>query len=670
MTDQKNLLLAIVFSVAIIFGFQLLFPQDSSKPAPQPVTPATAPGTTAAPGTATTASPGGVPGLDRSQALKESPRIAIDTPRIKGSIALKGGRIDDIVLQDYWKTINDKQHVELLNPADSKSAYFTEFGWYRAGNTATPILSGNEDWTVEGNRTLAPGKPVTLKLTSGALTFERTYAIDKDYMITVTRKVTNTGDQPVQVFPFSRIRLFNTPETLGFFVLHEGPMIVERKDKESRGTQEEKDYSDIRDKPFEVQNSIGGWLGFSGHYWLVALIPDQEARVNGRFQFEQAPGGDKEKGWYTGQYTGAVDTVAPGKSVTVSSRVFAGAKESTLLTRYQEDLKITRFEWAIDWGWFWFFTKPFLFLLKWFYSHVGNFGVAILLLTVCVKIVFFPLANRSYKSMSRMKKLQPELVKLRERFKDDKQRVNQEMMAMYRREKINPAAGCWPILVQIPVFFALYKVLFVSIEMRHAPFFGWIQDLSAQDPTSIVNLFGILPWGAPEAGLLAIANIGLWPIFMGITMWLQQKLNPAPPDPMQQKIFMLLPIVFTIMLASFPAGPVIYWAWNNTLSIAQQWIIMKRQGVYATASSVPTNIRDLKAKKADAATDSGETQAADDDAEPGEEDAPAPKTPPAKKTAARKNTGGRKSGTGAASRKPGTANRKPGTGPRGGKRRR
>ncbi len=610
MTDQKNLLLAIVFSVAIIFGFQLLFPQQSSKPAPQttptpagPATTAKTPGAAKTPATAkTTAPPTTTPGstatpaLARAKALKESPRIAIETPKLRGSIALKGGRIDDIVLRDYWKTLEHKAKVELLNPADSKTAYYADFGWYRNGKTTTPILSGDETWQVEGNRTLSPGKPVTLKLTRGALTFERTYSIDKDYMITVTRKVTNTGSDAVDIFPYSRIRLFNTPKTLGFFVLHEGPIAVTRDSKDSRGSQEEKSYKNIREKKvIGLPNSVGGWLGFTSHYWLVALVPGQDDKVNGQYRFQQTPGGGDEEGWYTGEYTGTASTLAPGKSVSFTSRVFAGAKESRILTHYQEQLGISRFEWAIDWGWFWFFTKPFLFLIKWFYNHVGNFGLAIMLLTICVKTLFFPLANRSYKSMSRMKKLQPELAKMRERFKDDKQRINQEMMALYRREKVNPAAGCWPIFVQIPVFFALYKVLYIAIEMRQAPFFGWIQDLSVKDPTSLVNLFGIMPWPQPHDGMLAILNIGLFPIIMGVTMWLQQKLNPSPPDPMQQKIFMLLPIVFTIMLAHFPAGLVIYWAWNNSLSVCQQWLIMKRQGVYAT-STVPTNIRDIQPK--------------------------------------------------------------------------
>jgi YidC/Oxa1 family membrane protein insertase len=670
MTDQKNLLLAIVFSVAIIFAFQLFFPRESSKPAPQKTTvtaPATTPGKTPAttPGKTPATTPGKtpatttagvplVPTLKRAQALKVSPRVAIESPRIAGSISLRGGRIDDVVLRDYWKTIKHRSNVDLLNPASAASAYFTDFGWYRGGTAATPVLSGNEQWQVVGNRTLAPGKPVTLTLTRGKLTFERTYSIDKDYMITVARKVTNNADQPVRMYPFSRIRLFNTPKTLGYFILHEGPIAVHRDSADSRGTQDEKNYSSIRDTPLVIKNSVGGWLGFTSHYWLVALVPEQKARVNGEFTFKQSAGDDKKKGWYTAEYTGMVDTLAPGKSVTVTSRVFAGAKEADLLAHYQNDLGISRFEWAIDWGWFWFFTKPFLWLIKWFYQHVGNFGLAIMLLTICVKTLFFPLANRSYKSMSRMKKLQPEVKRLRERYQDDKQRQNQEMMALYKREKVNPAAGCLPIVVQIPVFFALYKVLYIAIEMRQAPFFGWIQDLSVRDPTSIVNLFGALPWGVPTTGYLAMLNIGLWPLIMGVTMWLQQKLNPSPPDPMQQKIFMLLPIVFTIMLAHFPAGLVIYWAWNNSLSVCQQWLIMRRQGVYKGKPKTPTNIRDLQPKPETAGGDGGPDAGAETGGNGGAATAAAP---------ARSKSAGRKSGSGG-------NRRRPSGGSRGGKRRR
>jgi YidC/Oxa1 family membrane protein insertase len=413
--------------------------------------------------------------------------------------------------------------------------------------------------------------------------------------VTVFETVENTGTEPVQLAPFAVAHLVGKPVTKDFFILHEGPIGVFRKSAENGATINDPSYENVRDKGVD-QTSLGGWLGFTDHYWLVALIPQQDK--NNRVAYSY----DKNTDTYNAFYIGDTRAVAPGGKTEAQHRVFAGAKEVDVLRRYGEELKLEKFDWAIDFGWFWFFTKPFLMALKWIFGIVGNFGVAIMILTIVVKIVFFPLANKSYKSMSQMKKLQPEIQRLRERYAQDKAMMNQEMMKLYKKERINPAAGCLPILLQIPVFFALYKVLFVAIEMRHAPFFGWIQDLSNKDPTSILNLFGLLPFAVPgPTSLFDMLNIGIWPLIMGATMWLQHKLNPAPPDPIQAKVFAWMPVIFTVMLASFPAGLVIYWAWNNVLSIGQQWLIMKKYGavgVPAKTSAAPRNIKELEARKA------------------------------------------------------------------------
>ncbi|HET8728240.1 MAG TPA: membrane protein insertase YidC [Alphaproteobacteria bacterium] len=576
MPDQKNLILAIVASILILVGFQFLFP-----PAPLPeeasqarreaeAPPGGAPEGVVDP----TASPGRGGAADsvvterleltRPEAIAQSPRVRIDTPRLHGSLSLVGGRLDDLTLADYHETLApDSPEIVLLSPRQSPNPYYADFGWV-SGDQAIQTPGPDAEWTADAE-VLTPDAPVTLTWTNAqGLTFERVIAVDEDYMFTVTQRVTNTTGEPLTLTPYGRVLRFGTPETLGFFILHEGPYGV------FDGTLKEYGYDDIEDEgriPFET---TGGWLGFTDKYWMVALAPDQEATFDAQF-VHQLEGNENR---YYSTYSVEPMTVAPGATVEETTNLFAGAKEVRLIDAYQERYGITNFDLSIDFGWFYFLTKPFFYALNWLYALVGNFGVAILIFTVGIKLLFFPLANKSYKSMSKMKALQPEMLKLRERFGDDRQKMNMEMMALYKREKVNPASGCLPILLQIPVFFALYKVLFVTIEMRHAPFFGWIQDLSAPDPTTIFNLFGLIPWDPPQ-----FLMIGIWPIIMGLTMWLQQKLNPAPADPVQQKVFMFLPIIFTFMLANFPAGLVIYWAWNNTLSVLQQWVIMKRMGV-------------------------------------------------------------------------------------------
>ncbi len=578
MVDNKNLILAILLSVAILFGFEYfygtMFPQPEAPPAPPPPTaegtvpaepgaaPVPPPADRLAPGAPSAVGPG-MPGQNREAALAAVPRVRIETPSLAGSIALVGGRLDDLKLKNYRETVDPASpQITLLSPPQARDTYFAEVGW---GATATDIeVPGPEtQWTADRD-TLTPEEPVTLTWTNDAgLTFQRRIAVDDNYMFTVTQTVENAGGDAITLYPYALVSRHGTPPTSGFFILHEGPIGV------FDGTLKEVDYADLRDSGPVTQTTTGGWIGITDKYWLAAVIPHYQARVEARFVHHRADTVDI----YQTDFIGSPMAIAAGETIEWTSQIFAGAKRARLLDFYAETYNITHFDRAIDWGWFYFLTRPLFFFLIYIKDYVGNFGVAILILTVVIKLVFFPLANKSYKAMSQMRRLQPEMLKLRERFGEDKVRLNQEMMALYKREKVSPASGCLPMLIQIPVFFALYKVLFVTIEMRHAPFFGWINDLSAPDPTSIFNLFGLIPVDLPQ-----FLMIGAWPLIMGVTMFFQQKLNPQPPDPMQAKIFMMLPVIFTFMLAHFPAGLVIYWTWNNVLSIIQQWVIMRRTG--------------------------------------------------------------------------------------------
>lgn len=622
MPDQRNLILAIAASVAIIFGFQFLMPSSKAPPpaggatggtaggtavsgatgggtggaplvpggsstAPRPGggTAGTGGGTGTAPVPGGGASPGVKPIPSRAAALAKSPRVKFVSKRVHGSINLVGGRVDDLTLIDYRKELDEKSgEIVLLSPRNSVDPYYAEFGWV-TDNTSTGVAvpGPKTEWTASSG-TLEAGGSVTLTWDNGqGIVFHRVYALDKNYMFTVTQKVENKSNKAVSLYPYGLIRRVNTPKTLGFYILHEGPIgVLDKKLTEI-------DYDDLKDDPpnQEVLRNVPGWLGITDKYWLVALIPDGTVD-SARFLYDGKGGKDE----YQVDYLGKARPVAAGATAEVTNRLFTGAKEVEVLTAYEEKLGIFDFDKAIDFGWFYWITKPLAYGLIKANTVLGNFGLAILLLTVLIKLAFFPLANKSYRAMSKMKLLQPQVTALRERFADDKQRLNKEMMELYKREKVNPTSGCLPMLIQIPVFFALYKVLFVSIEMRHAPFFGWIQDLSAPDPTSIWNVFGLLPFDpitvpvvGQYIGLGGILAIGVWPIIMGASMFVQQKLNPQPADPMQAKIFLMLPFVFTIMLARFPAGLVIYWAWNNILTIIQQWIIMKKAGVaHPTAS--------------------------------------------------------------------------------------
>ena len=513
-----------------------------------------------------------VPGADgaltisREQALSQSRRVQIDSPRLSGSIALKGARIDDLKLKDYRETLDESSPIiTVLNPKGADGAYMAEFGW-APGQTSTRVPGPDTQWSQVSSGALSTDNPVTLRWDNGqGLIFERTIAVDADYMFTVSQTVRNTGQEATTLYPYGLVKRFGVPEVDGFMILHEGLLGV------FNSTLTEVDYDEMQEEKSIETKSKGGWLGITDKYWMTAVVPDQSQDFQGQFTTVRNGGQDIFQSAYI--YSDGL-TVSPGAAVTTKNDLFVGAKKVDIIERYERDLGIERFDLSVDWGWLFFLTKPFFKALAYFGKLTGNFGIAILLLTVLIKLVLYPFANKSYVAMSKMKKLQPEMTKIRDRFEDDKMRQQQELMELYKREKVNPMAGCWPMLVQIPVFFALYKVLYVTIEMRHAPFFGWVQDLSAPDPTSIFNLFGLLPWSVP-----AFLLIGIWPIFMGLTMYVQQKLNPAPADPVQEKIFMFMPLFFTFLLASFPAGLVIYWAWNNLLSIIQQYYMMTRMGV-------------------------------------------------------------------------------------------
>ncbi|WP_428676637.1 membrane protein insertase YidC [Reyranella sp.] len=582
--DQKNFIVAIVLSVLIIVGWQVVFPPSKqatntaqqqaatqsgapAAPAGQPGTPGTQPG----PGAAPTQQPV----VSRGEAVALTPRVTFTTAELTGSISLKGARIDDVQLVKYRETIDPKSPpVPVLSPIGSEHPYYAEFGW-SSSDPALKVPGPETVWTAEAP-TVAPGKPVKLTWDNGeGLVFGLTVSIDEFFMFDVKQSVDNKTDKPATLFPWSLIVRYGEPKFEGMYILHEGPYGV------FNDTLKEFSYSDFKGNKQQKIATTGGWVGITDKYWMSVLVPDQKSKVD--VSIKQTGAGADVK--YQVDYVASGVTVAPGASATTDAKLFAGAKIVRVISDYESKYGIQKFDLTIDWGWFWFFTKPLFWLLEWLYVHLGNFGLSILVLTVIVKAVFFPLANKSYAAMSKMKRLQPEMEKLKERYGEDRQRMNQELMQLYRREKVNPAAGCLPIVVQIPVFFALYKVLYTTIEMRHQPFYGWIKDLSAPDPLTILTGFGMVPWDVPS--FLHFFNIGIWPMIMGVTMYLQQKLNPQPTDPVQARVFQFLPILFTFMLAPFAAGLVIYWAWSNTLSIAQQYMIMRRHGAPIGGKAAP-----------------------------------------------------------------------------------
>jgi YidC/Oxa1 family membrane protein insertase len=505
--------------------------------------------------------------LERDDAIARSKRINLETDSLIGSINLTGARVDDLRLKKYRETIEPNSPlIELFSPKGTKRAYFAEFGF--AGQKEVGGVPGPDTvWKSEGRSQIGNGDASVLSWTnSKGVVFRRKIEVDDNYMFTFTDSVTNNSEDPITISPWGRIAQFYEPESRRIYVLHEGLIGFLG---EEEGLQEY-GYDDIRDeKQVKFKKVKEGWLGITDKYWAAALIP------TGEFTTTFSSHGDEGKSdHYQTDFVGNSLTIKPGSSESVKHLLFAGAKETNVINDYAEQLNLFKFDFMIDWGWFAIITKPLFTVLDYLNKLVGNFGIAILITTILVKTLFFPLANLSYASMAKMKKVQPEMTKIRERFADDKPAQQKEMMALYKKEKINPAAGCWPMLIQIPVFFALYKVIYITIELRHAPFFGWIKDLSAPDPTSMFNLFGLIPIDLPS-----ILMVGIWPLLMGITMFLQMRMNPAPPDATQAMIFNWMPIVFTFMLASFPVGLVIYWAWNNTLTILQQGFIMRKHGV-------------------------------------------------------------------------------------------
>lgn len=514
---------------------------------------------------------------DRTQALGNVARIPIQTPKVKGSMSLQGARIDDLFLTDYRETIDKgSPPVELFRPQGMEHAYFAQFGW-SGPNVPGGVPGPNTVWRLTQGATLTPSTPVELTWDNGqGLRFTRVVSIDEQYMFTVKDTVANLSAQPITIAPFGRVERQGVPAALGKqMILHEGA-IGTFGDGDSFSTEQVK-YKDWAKKPRMEHQSKGGWLGITDKYWLAALIPDQGETIEGRFNVRDAQGLNVHEA----AMLGAAHTIQPGRQIEETQRLFAGVKRAEVLKSYEEQLALPRFIYAIDWGMFWFLTRPIFMVVEFFYGLLGNFGLAILALTVVVKLILFPLANKSYESLSKMRTLQPKMEEIKKKHGSDPQKQQQEMMALYQREKINPLAGCLPIVVQIPVFYALYKVLFVTIEMRHAPFFGWIRDLSARDPSSIWNLFGAIPWDPATlpvlGGLLnGPLHLGVLPLVYGLTMWLQMAMNPPAQDPMQRQIFQLMPLVFTFIMAPFAAGLLIYWAWNNILSILQQYVIMHR----------------------------------------------------------------------------------------------
>ncbi len=560
--DNNNLIVAIVLSILILVGFQYLYVKPQQERYHEYVAAQKAQkeaqGITVQPTSQL---------RDRADVVKEHARVTIQTPELAGSINLTGARFDDLKLIKYSRAVDDAEPVTLLSPAGSSQpnpSYYAEFSWLAEAGIVVP--TSDTVWKAD-QKQLTPQKPLKLTWNNGqGLQFERTVSIDDNFMFSIDDRVTNTGDTPVTLYPFGLLARQGNPVAKAARTSYEGPLGV------LDGTLEEVDYKKMVETPKHVKESKGGWIGITDKYWLAALVAPQDAKITAEFTYN--PGlatPDENLGYYQTDYRGSAVTVGPKDSATHSAHFFAGAKSVRMLDHYGSQYDIPHFDRAIDFGWFYFLTKPFLYLLDLLGTTLGSLGIAILLFTVALKLVTLPLSLKSYHSMARMKTLQPEMKRIQERYAEDKARQSQEMMELYKREKVSPMSGCLPTLIQIPIFFALYKVLYVGIEMRQAPFYGWIKDMSVPDPTTVLNGFGALPIDLP-----AFLHIGVWPILMGLSMLLQQRLSPQPPDKTQARMFMIMPVVFTYMLAQMPAGLVIYWTWSNLLGIAQQWFIMSR----------------------------------------------------------------------------------------------
>ena len=497
--------------------------------------------------------------ISRNDALKENERVLFENDKISGSISLIGSSIDDLTFKNYTNTLNGDDNVILLNPKQSDNGYYVETGWATT-NKNIDLPNSKSLWSIEGSNKLTPSSPVILSWTNNQnIKFLKEISIDKQYLFNIKQTIINNSDKTYNFYPYGQIIRNVAPDVTNFYILHEGLIGV------FDDQLVEEDYDDIEEKKYS-KNAQSGWLGITDKYWLTSLIPEKDKSFRSDFDY-------KNKFRANFIETNATE-VGANETKSNSIRVIIAAKEVNVIDGYAESENINKFDLAIDWGWFYFIVKPLFFAIQYFFNLAGNFGIAIIMITACIRLAFFPLANYSFRSMAKMKVLQPEMTRLKELHKEDKMKLQQEMMALYKREKVNPISGCLPIFIQIPFFFAIYKVLFVTIEMRHQPFFGWIKDLSERDPTSIFNLFGLIPWDPPSFLL-----IGVWPCLMGVSMWMQQKLNPTPPDPVQAKIFMFFPLFLTVILAPFPAGLVIYWTINNILTMAQQYIIIKRTTV-------------------------------------------------------------------------------------------
>ncbi|MDC3157692.1 membrane protein insertase YidC [Candidatus Pelagibacter sp.] len=497
--------------------------------------------------------------ISRNDALKENERVLFENDKISGSISLIGSSIDDLTFKNYTNTLNGDDNVILLNPKQSNNGYYVETGWATTSKNID-LPDSKSQWNIEGNNKLTPNYPVKLSWTNNQnIKFVKEISLDKQYLFNIKQTIINNSDKTYNFYPYGQIIRNVAPDVTNFYILHEGLIGV------FDDQLVEEDYDDIEEKKYS-KNAQSGWLGITDKYWLTSLIPEKDKSFRSDFDY-------KNKFRANFIETNATE-VGANETKSNSIRVIIAAKEVNVIDGYAESENINKFDLAIDWGWFYFIVKPLFFAIQYFFNLAGNFGIAIIMITACIRLAFFPLANYSFRSMAKMKVLQPEMTRLKELHKEDKMKLQQEMMALYKREKVNPISGCLPIFIQIPFFFAIYKVLFVTIEMRHQPFFGWIKDLSERDPTSIFNLFGLIPWDPPSFLL-----IGVWPCLMGVSMWMQQKLNPTPPDPVQAKIFMFFPLFLTVILAPFPAGLVIYWTINNILTMAQQYIIIKRTTV-------------------------------------------------------------------------------------------
>ena len=555
--DTKNVIAAISLSAAVIILYSLFF-----APSPKELKDLNQEKTTLNSEAPKLDVSEKIIEISREDAIKDSDRIKFENENVKGSISLKGGIIDDLIFKNYTETLDGQNNIILLSPKKFSQGYYVETGWVSSSKNID-LPNSKTIWKVDGNNKLAPNQSVTLTWNNNqGIVFEKIIQIDEKFLFSIDQKIKNKSNKSYDFYSYGQIIRNKSPDVTNFYILHEGLIGV------FDDQLVEEDYDDIKEKEFS-KNASSGWLGITDKYWITTLIPEENKEFRADFDF-------KNKFRANFIETKPLTLVSNG-SISSNVRVIIAAKEVDVIDNYAENSKISKFDLAIDWGWFYFFTKNFFFAIDYFFKLTGNFGIAIILITICIRILFFPLANYSFRSMAKMKVLQPEMTRLKELHKDDKMKLQQEMMALYKKEKVNPVSGCLPILIQIPFFFAIYKVLFVTLEMRHQPFYGWIKDLSERDPTSIFNLFGLIPWDPPS-----FLIIGVWPCLMGLSMYFQQKLNPTPPDPIQQKIFMFFPLFLTIILAPFPSGLVIYWTINNILTMAQQVVIMKQTKVKTT----------------------------------------------------------------------------------------